>query len=58
MYTVLSTLLWMYTVGQAAISRVHFFVCDVSVCFNDHTENQHPPAHHEGWMVSGQETDF
>jgi hypothetical protein len=20
--------------------------------------NQHPPAHHEGWMVSGQETDF
>jgi hypothetical protein len=22
------------------------------------TVNQHPPAHHEGWMVSGQETVF
>ncbi len=22
------------------------------------TVNQHPPAHHEGWMVSGQETIF
>ncbi len=22
------------------------------------TMNQHPPAHHEGWMVSGQETVF
>ncbi len=20
--------------------------------------NQHPPAHHEGWMISGQETVF
>jgi len=22
------------------------------------TANQHPPAHHEGWMVSGAETVF
>jgi hypothetical protein len=22
------------------------------------TVNQHPPAHHEGWMESGQETVF
>jgi hypothetical protein len=22
------------------------------------TVKQHPPAHHEGWMVSGQETAF
>jgi hypothetical protein len=22
------------------------------------TVNQHPPAHHEGWMGSGQETIF
>jgi hypothetical protein len=20
--------------------------------------NQHPPAHHEGWMISGEETVF
>jgi hypothetical protein len=22
------------------------------------TVNQHPPMHHEGWMISGQETVF
>jgi hypothetical protein len=22
------------------------------------TMNQHPPVHHEGWMISGQETVF
>jgi hypothetical protein len=22
------------------------------------TVNQHPPAHHEGWMVTGQESAF
>jgi len=25
---------------------------------NSATVNQHPPAHREGWMVSGQETVF
>jgi len=34
-----------------------------SVCVCIHTclpatVNQHPPPHHEGWMVSGQETIF
>ncbi len=32
-------------------------LCSVKPCFVA-TVNQYPPVHHEGWMVSGQETVF
>ncbi len=32
-------------------------LCSVKPCFAA-TVNQYPPVHHEGWMVSGQETVF
>ncbi len=45
----------------AVLAQLRFFVTYLQITYYyplTAIVNQHPPAHHEGWMVSGEETVF
>jgi hypothetical protein len=45
-----------YSVLATGTPKKH--MCHVKFYNKLATVNQHPPTHHEGWMISGQETIF